>query len=61
MMKVQFCYAKKQDLDNHPITPGSLYVVTDTQTIYFDSAEGARIEMGQMQALSESELDSILV
>jgi hypothetical protein len=48
-------------LDNHPITPGSLYVVTDTQTIYFDSAEGVRIEMGQMQALSESELDSILV
>ena len=60
-MQVQFCYAKKQDLDNHPITPGSLYVVTDTQRIYFDSAEGSRIEMGELEALTENEIDALLV
>ena len=60
-MQVQFCYTKKENLDNYPITPGSLYVVTDTQSIWFDSAEGIRMDLGKIQALTESELNDILV
>lgn len=60
-MQVNFCYGKQEQIENYPITPGSLYVVTDTQRIYFDSAEGSRIEMGELEALTENEIDALLV
>ena len=61
-MQVQFCYANNEEaLQQHPITPGSLYVVTDTCSIFFDSDTGERINLGQMEALTNEELDSILV
>lgn len=61
-MQVQFSYGHEEYLlQQHPITPGSLYVTTDTHRIYFDSEEGKRINLGEMQALTNEELDAILV
>lgn len=60
-MQVNFCYATEENLAKHPITPGSFYVVTDTQIIYFDSLDGQRIPLGKMEALTDEELKEILV
>ena len=60
-MQVGFYVGTLSDLEKRPITPGNLYVLVDTQQIYFDASEGNRICLGQMEALSLEELDEILV
>lgn len=60
-MQVGFYVGTLEDLNKRPITPGNLYVLTDTQQIYFDASENNRICLGQMEALSIEELNEILV
>ena len=60
-MQVGFYVGTLEDLNKRPITPGNLYVLTDTQQIYFDASEGVRICLGEMNALTTEELDKILV
>lgn len=60
-MQVNFCYGKEESVKDYAITPGNLYVTTDTYRIFFDSAEGERLCLGEIPALTSEELSNILV
>lgn len=45
MALVKFFTGTKERLSEHDITPGCVYVITDTSELYFDTPEGKRINV----------------
>lgn len=59
-MNIDFRYGSKEELNAHAITPGSFYMIMDTQEIYFDTEDNQRIKMCDVLSMSNEEIDSIL-
>lgn len=61
-MKISFHYGSTlESLNKTPHSPGGLYIIGETEDMYFDSPNGERILLGEMEALSEEELNQLLI
>lgn len=60
-MMISFKYGTLEKLNLTEHSPGSLYIVTDTEEMYFDAPNGERVPLGKMEAISEEELNQILI
>lgn len=61
MAEVSFRYGTLEELASKQISPGSIYIISDSQEMFFDTPDGQRIQLGKMEAISNEELDKILV
>lgn len=60
-MKLSFHYGSTlESLNKQSHSPGSLYIIHQTKTIYFDAPNGERIALGSIESISEEELEQIL-
>ena len=48
-MQISFHYGStKESLEKTPHSPGGLYIIGETEEMYFDSPNGERISLGEM-------------
>lgn len=66
MTNVTHKFGTEEALEEMPITPGSIYFITDTQKIYFDTPSGKRIQMspssqGGFEIITDEQIRNLFV